>query len=65
MPIVFTLPDNLARSFARFIKDERGATAVEYAMIASGVAVAIAGTVWNLGTAIKTTLYDKISNAMP
>lgn len=64
MPPVPTLPANIARSFVRFMSDESGATAIEYAMIASGVAVAIAGTVWSLGTKIRTTLYDKISAAL-
>ena len=46
----------------RFLTDERGATAIEYAMIAAGVGAAIAGTVWNLGTSVKTTFYDKLAN---
>jgi pilus assembly protein Flp/PilA len=60
-----TLPDTIARHLTRFRVDESGATAIEYAMIASGVAVAIAATVWGLGSSIKTTLYDKISGALP
>jgi pilus assembly protein Flp/PilA len=65
MPPDMTLQASLARHCARFGADERGATAIEYAMIASGVAVAIAATVWSLGSSIKTTLYDKISGALP
>jgi pilus assembly protein Flp/PilA len=60
-----TLPDTIARHLTRFRADESGATAIEYAMIASGIAVAIAATVWSLGSSIKTTLYDKISGALP
>jgi pilus assembly protein Flp/PilA len=37
-----------------FLRDESGATSIEYAMIASGVAVAIVGAVNNLGSSIKT-----------
>jgi pilus assembly protein Flp/PilA len=48
----------------RFLTDSSGATAIEYAMIASGVSIAIVGAVWNLGTAIQTTLYDKIAAAL-
>jgi pilus assembly protein Flp/PilA len=48
---------------ARFIADERGATAIEYAMIAAGIGVAISATVFNLGSAVKTNLYDKIAAA--
>jgi pilus assembly protein Flp/PilA len=45
----------------RFISDEAGATAIEYALIASGVAAAIAAVVFGLGSEVKTTLYDKIA----
>jgi pilus assembly protein Flp/PilA len=36
-----------------FMRDESGATAIEYAMIASGVAVAIAAAVTSLGSNVK------------
>jgi pilus assembly protein Flp/PilA len=49
---------------ARFMRDERGATAIEYAMIASGVAVAIASTVMALGSAVKNNLYGNILTAL-
>ena len=45
----------------RFISDEAGATAIEYALIASGVAAAIAAVVFGLGSDVKSTLYDKIA----
>jgi pilus assembly protein Flp/PilA len=48
---------------ARFIADERGATAIEYAMIAAGIGAAISATVFSLGSAVKTSLYDKIAAA--
>ncbi len=47
----------------RFLDDESGATAIEYAMIASGIAVAIATTVVSLGTGVKN-LYTSVSTAM-
>ena len=37
---------------ARFAKDESGATAIEYALIASGIALAIILAVNSLGTAL-------------
>jgi pilus assembly protein Flp/PilA len=43
----------IVASVGRFIRDERGATAIEYAMIASGVAVAIAAAVTSLGSTVK------------
>jgi pilus assembly protein Flp/PilA len=35
----------------RLVGDERGATAIEYAMVAAGIAVAIAAAVGTLGSA--------------
>jgi pilus assembly protein Flp/PilA len=62
------MTDELLRSFGRlarrFRADERGATAIEYALIAAGVGATIAATVYNMGTQIKTTLWDKIGGAM-
>ena len=36
--------------FARFVKDESGATAIEYGLIAAGIALAIIATVNGLGS---------------
>jgi pilus assembly protein Flp/PilA len=47
-----------------FHADESGATAIEYALIAAGIAVAIMTTVTSLGTAIKANLWDKVGNAL-
>ena len=33
-----------------FLADQRGATAIEYALIASGISIAIAATVFVVGT---------------
>ncbi|TMJ05117.1 MAG: Flp family type IVb pilin [Alphaproteobacteria bacterium] len=58
----------LLGSFGRlarhFRADESGATAIEYALIAAGIAAAIIVTVTNLGSTIKTALWDKVGNAM-
>jgi pilus assembly protein Flp/PilA len=40
----------------RFVKDESGATAIEYGLIAAGISVAIVAVVQGLGTHLKTTL---------
>lgn len=48
----------------RFLRAQEGATAIEYAMIASGISIAIAATVTSLGSAIKTTFYDKLSSLL-
>ena len=39
---------------ARFAKDESGATAIEYGLIAAGIALAIITVVNNLGTTLNT-----------
>jgi len=44
----------------RFLTDTSGATAIEYALVAAGIGVAVAGSIWKLGDEIKTTLYDKL-----
>lgn len=48
----------------RFSAEESGATAIEYALIAAGVGATIAATVYNMGSQIKATLWDKIGSAM-
>ena len=42
----------------RFAKDESGATAIEYGLIASGIAVAIITVVQGLGTKLTNTFSD-------
>jgi pilus assembly protein Flp/PilA len=54
----------MAGSFAtlvrRFAADDRGATAIEYALIASGIGATVAATVYTLGSNLKTNWWDKI-----
>ena len=40
---------------SRFMKDESGATAIEYGLIAAGISVAIIAVVQGLGTKLKST----------
>jgi len=49
---------------AKFAKDESGATAIEYGLIAALIAVAIIGAVSLLGTQLQAT-FGKISAALP
>jgi pilus assembly protein Flp/PilA len=44
-----------------FLRDEQGATAIEYALIASGIAAAIISIVFGVGTTITNTLYDRVN----
>jgi pilus assembly protein Flp/PilA len=48
----------------RFIAEERGATAIEYAMIAGGVAVVIAGVVSALGSSV-TAMFESVKSVWP
>lgn len=38
---------------SRFVKDESGATAIEYGLIAAGIAVVIISVVYNIGDELK------------
>ncbi len=46
--------------FDRFRRHNRGATAIEYALIASGVSIAIVGAVQAVGNNMMTMYYDKL-----
>lgn len=46
----------------RFFVDERGATAIEYGLIAAGIGATIATTIWGLGSTLKEQWYDKLGN---
>jgi pilus assembly protein Flp/PilA len=48
---------------ARFVKDESGATAVEYGLVAAGISVAIIAVVQSLGTNIKTA-FSSLSSVL-
>jgi pilus assembly protein Flp/PilA len=52
------------RAAQRFVADDRGATAIEYALIASGIAAAIVSIVFGLGGTVLTGYYTKISNGL-
>ncbi len=46
---------------ARFVSDEGGTTAIEYAIIAAGISIVIIGAVWNIGSSIRANFYDKLT----
>ena len=48
---------------ARFLNDEAGATAIEYGLIAAGIAVAIIATVAGLGSKLNST-FTSVQNAL-
>jgi pilus assembly protein Flp/PilA len=49
--------------FANFICDEHGATAIEYGLIAAGIAVAIAVVVFTVGSQLNT-LFTNIASQL-
>jgi pilus assembly protein Flp/PilA len=44
----------ISKSVSQFLGDESGATAIEYALIASGIAMAIVVTVQGIGPQLNT-----------
>jgi pilus assembly protein Flp/PilA len=51
------------RLIIRFLKDESAATAIEYGLIAAGIALAIIPVITGLGTKLKTT-FSSVSSAL-
>ena len=47
----------------KFLRDESGATAIEYGLIAAGISVVIIATVTTVGTNLKTT-FTKVGTAV-
>ena len=45
----------MLRTFKTFLKDESGATAIEYGLIAAGIALTVIPVIQRLGTSLKTT----------
>ena len=51
------------RMISKFLKDESGATAIEYGLIAAGISVAIIAVVQGLGSKLNTT-FTSVQNAL-
>ncbi len=49
--------------FAKFLKNESGATAIEYGLIAALIAVVIIGAVTTVGTNLTAT-FNAVANAL-
>lgn len=54
----------MLRTFRKFLKDESGATAIEYGLICAGLAIAIITTLQLLGTSLVTML-QRLLDAFP
>jgi pilus assembly protein Flp/PilA len=53
----------MLRHLTAFLSDQSGATAIEYGLIAAGIAVAIIATVAALGTQLNTT-FSSVSSSL-
>ena len=53
----------MRRKLIAVLKDDSGATAIEYGLIASGIALAIIPVITGLGTHLKTT-FSTLSSAL-
>ncbi len=53
----------MKRSFLTFLSDESGATAIEYGLIAAGIALAIIAVVNGLGSNLNTQ-FASINNSL-
>ena len=53
----------MKKLIARFAKDESGATAIEYGLIAAGISLAIIAVVNGLGTNLNTK-FTSINNSL-
>lgn len=51
------------KTFARFMKDESGATAIEYGLIAACISVAIIAVVQGVGTNLNST-FTSVKDAL-
>jgi Flp pilus assembly pilin Flp len=47
-----------------YLKCQTGATAIEYGLIAAGIALAISASVFFFGDAVSTLLYDDLPAAL-
>jgi len=53
----------MSKLFARFLQDETGATAIEYGLIAAGIALAIIAVVNGLGSNLNT-VFASVNNSL-
>ena len=52
------------RTFVRaFMRDEQGATAIEYGLIAAGISIAIIAVIQSVGSSLNTT-FTEVSTAL-
>jgi pilus assembly protein Flp/PilA len=57
------MEDPMAKYFMRFLRNDSGATAIEYGLIAAGISVAIIAVVQGLGSNLNT-VFGSVSTAL-
>jgi pilus assembly protein Flp/PilA len=62
-PSVHSRENQKMSLITRFVRDETGATAIEYGLIAAGISVAIIGVVTTLGGKLVTT-FTSVQDAL-
>jgi Flp pilus assembly pilin Flp len=50
-----------AAAVLRWLRDQRGTTAIEYSVVAAGVGLAVAGAIRVLGANVLTNLYSQLA----
>lgn len=53
-----------ATLFLRFLRDEKGATSIEYALIATVIAAGITAIVFGIGASLNNNYYSPVSAAL-
>lgn len=53
----------LAKKLGAFLSDQSGTTAIEYAIIASVISIAILASAMSVGTALNDNFYEKAAKA--
>jgi pilus assembly protein Flp/PilA len=54
----------LLKTIRAFARNENGATAIEYALIAGGISIVILAALLSVGDTVRDDLFGKISNAL-
>ncbi len=54
----------LIAEFLRFLRARKAATAIEYALIAAGVSIAVIGGVTTLGSNVNSIFYQKLTTVI-
>lgn len=55
---------SIGKELRKFLSDESGATAIEYALIAGGISIVIVTAVQGIGTSLNNT-FTSVKNGFP